>query len=280
MRLRGIVALAVVSVFLLSGIAAGGIPVFYNAVGTLFAKDESGSLRMVCTASVVSGVPGLSRSGIRYNGTLLLTAAHCVSWAIQRVESDEARVGNYAVKKLPYTSLAAWSKKLFPQKKVEYRQLVDFVWTADEVQYSGVKVIAVGKEEAGYDFAVLQIRSPMGTRISPGNWNVSPGDVVAAVSNPGGYGKQLFSGYITMLSLNRPIVDISQSINWRGNFVLSVPSAPGSSGSLILRDGKYIGVLIGVIQERFGVPFTVAVPIWKIQKALEGGHYFVPIPPD
>lgn len=279
MRTRIFIGLLIATLLFPSG-AVSRTPAFYNAVGTLFAKDESGSLRMVCTASAVSDLPGLARAQIQGGGTLLLTAAHCVSWAIQRVESDEARIGHYTAKKLPYMSLSGWSKKLFPQKKTEYRQLVDFVWTADEIQYYGVRVLVVGKEDSGYDFAVLQVKPAMKVRINPGSWSVSPGDTVAAVSNPGGYGKQLFSGYITMLSLNRPIVDISQSINWRGNMVLSIPSAPGSSGSLLLRDGRYIGVLIGVIQERFGAPFTVAVPIWKIQKAIEGDVYYIPIPPE
>lgn len=270
---------ALVAAFVFLAGAAGAAPGPFMAVGTLFAKDESGSLKMVCTASAVA---------TNDKTTTIRTAAHCISWALQRVEAEGAQTALWSARKYPATSLSEWSKRLFPTKTKEYRQQVDFFVSFDEQQFYGARVLWVGFEDKGVDTAELEIRAGSLPVIPLGSWDdvtsdyaANPGETqVTAISNPLGLGKQAFVGNVSMLSLNRPIVDEAASINWRGNFLASIPLAPGSSGSMVLYRGRVVGTLVGVIQERFGSPFAVAVPIHKIEKAKAAKDYIVPVPPD
>lgn len=210
-----------------------------KAIGTLYVRDMSGSLNMVCTASLIDGGDLGRESGT----PLLITAAHCVNDALSQDQETE-----------------------------EWRSGMDYFFTFDERSYYEVVLDRVGISGAGYDVALARFVSETvdlgGVRpIKIRSWDdVEVGDDIVAWSNPMGLGLQRFAGYITMLSLDRPVTSGAQ-INWRKNAVAMIPSAGGSSGSLILDQfGFAIGVLVGVVQPRSGSSFTVFVPIWKVQE--------------
>lgn len=197
------------------------------SIGSLYTRDMSGSLNMTCTASIVSG-PDL---GLDFERAIL-TAAHCVDKGIAFDEVTE-----------------------------EWHATRDFLVTFDESDFYAVQLLRVGYQTKGYDIAVLRFtaREPEYQPIRIGHWSqVGYGTHIENWANPMGLGLQRFEGYISMLSLDRPVDNAS--LNWRGNAVAVIPSAGGSSGSLILVDGRVVGVHIGAINSGRGDSFKVFVP--------------------
>lgn len=206
------------------------------AIGSLYQRDMSGSLQMVCTISLVDG------DGLGLSGPVLLTAAHCVDDDLREVDEEGTTV----------------------------RSNRDYLVTFDERSYNEVQLVRVGDTDAGFDAAVLAFveLDASAEPLAIGGWGgVRLGDPIVNWANPAGLGLQRFTGEVTMLSLNRPVE--ATDINWRGNAVAILPSAGGSSGSLIL-DGadRVIGVLVGTITPKGGASFTVFVPILKVLEML------------
>jgi S1-C subfamily serine protease len=205
-------------------------------VGSLYTRDMSGSLQMTCTASIVSGTD----LGLDFDAAIL-TAAHCIDRGIE-----------------------------FDDVTKEYRSTADYLVTFDEREYFSARLYRVGWQTKGYDLAILYFpaNSPDIEPIRIGDWSeVAPGTAITNFANPMGLGLQRFVGYVTMLSLDRPVANAS--LNWRGNSVAMLPSAGGSSGSLILNeDGEVIGVLIGAISAQRGAEFTVFVGLPKFNAFL------------
>lgn len=204
-----------------------------DAIGSLYQRDMSGSLQMVCTVSLVDG------SGLGLEGPVLLTAAHCVDSDLKEVDEEERIV----------------------------RSNRDYLVTFDERSYNEVHLIRVGDTDAGYDAAVLKFVEfePEAEPLLVGGWGgVQVGDPIVNWANPAGLGLQRFTGEVTMLALNRPVE--AADINWRGNAVAILPSAGGSSGSLILdASDRVVGVLVGgITPQRSATSFTVFVPILKV----------------
>lgn len=202
-----------------------------DAIGTLYSRTTSGSLEMTCTASVVEG----STFDLP-DRQVVLTAAHCVT---ARLTTDDG--------------------------SGETRSNTDFLVSFNEQDFYTVRLLRVGRSERGYDLALLTFhgRAPAVVPLAVGSWaDVQVGDRISNYANPLGIGLQQFSGYISMLDLQRPVE--GRSILWRGNAVAIVPGAGGSSGSLVLNEvGEVIGVLVGVIQAQMGTPFVVIVPEGK-----------------
>lgn len=215
-----------IALLLLAGIAKAAPP----QIGSLYTRDMSGSLNMTCTASVVSGAD----LNLEFDQAIL-TAAHCVDRSIEHDEVTGA-----------------------------YRSTADFLVTFDESDFYSVRLVRVGFQNRGYDVAVLRFtsREPSVEPLRVGHWSlVREGTRITNHANPGGLGLQRFEGYVSMLSLERPVGN--SSLNWRGNAVAILPSAGGSSGSLVLSGDRVIGVHIGVINLRNGDGFKVFVPQWK-----------------
>ena len=202
-----------------------------DAVGTLYTRSTSGSLQMTCTASVVEG-----EAFTLPDRLVVLTAAHCVS---DRITSDDGTG--------------------------EHRTNNDYLVTFDELDFYTVRLHRVGRADRGYDLALLVFhgRTPTVSPLSIGSWaDVQVGSRIHNYANPMGIGMQQFTGYLSMLDLQRPVE--GKHILWRGNAVAIVPGAGGSSGSLVLDDDEaVVGVLVGVIQASMGSPFVVIVPQWK-----------------
>jgi hypothetical protein len=203
-------------------------------IGTLYTRDMSGSLNMTCTISVVAGE---DYAVLDHDyAHLLLTAAHCVNRGLRYNETID-----------------------------EWRTNQDFFASFDEKTYYEVNLLRVGRTDVGYDVALLYFvdYTPDIDPLRLGDWDlVDVGTDIINYANPAGLGVQAFRGYISMLSLDRPVE--GSDIFWRGNSLSILPSAGGSSGSLVLNSNhEVIGVHIGSITPRNGSQFGVFVPIRK-----------------
>ena len=208
-----------------------------DVIGTLYTRDTSGSINMTCTASLVDPLD-FSLEYAAAHDVLLLTAAHCVDRGL-RENDDET-----------------WSTTR------------DYVVSFDERSYYTVELLRLGRADRGYDIALMYFTefAPEAQGLRLGDWStVRPGTSILNWANPLGLGIQAFQGYVTMLSLDRPIE--GTNIFWRGNAVAIVPSAGGSSGSLVLNeDHEVIGVHIGAVVPRSGSSFAVFVPLPKFER--------------
>lgn len=215
----------------------------HPAVGILYQRQSNGDLASLCTVSIVAG----EDVGVDAEFALV-TAAHCV---VRDLKKDDE----------------TWYDD------------ADWLVTFDEKSFTAVITHRVGDPALGYDMAVL-VFDGLAPDIEPlrlGDWaSVEVGQRVLNWANPLGIGLQRFEGYVSMLSLERPVK--GQNIWWKGNAVAIIAGAGGSSGSLILDEaGDVVGVLIGVIQAQFGTPFVVFVPVSKFADFLENDTYGRPI---
>lgn len=186
----------------------------WDATALLYGQDDGGDMVMHCSAT------GYARDG---SATRLLTAAHCVGTADERLYLTRDSVG---------------VKTFYP-----------------------ARLVAVGDKSRGDDFAVLSVNAtwdviPLGS----GTGNL-PGDPVIVVASPLGYGKQVFTGTLGTPSIDRPMA--SGRLDWSGMLTVSLPVAPGSSGAAVVSaEGNIIGILIGSLNDTGGSEeFGVAVPI-------------------
>ena len=204
-----------------------------EAIGSLFAKADQ---KYLCTASAVAG----EELGLEQD-LVLLTAAHCVDGGLKR---DPETKG--------------WTNHLAYE--------VSF----DSQTFFEVYPHRVGFAKAGYDVAVMFFVSdyPRVTPLHMGSWDsIEFGSDIQNFANPLGMGIQYFTGAVTMMAIAPS--PINKKPQWYHNAVASVQVGPGSSGSLILNEAQeYIGVLSGVMEARFGSPFTIFIPQWRFEEFL------------
>jgi len=217
------------------------------AVGILYKRTAYGNLESICTVSVVAGEDiGMEMERV------LVTAAHCVNRDLVLDPGSELWHDN-----------------------------ADWLVTFDEKAFVAAVTYRVGETVRGYDIAILTFVSepPDVEPLRLGDWStVELGSRLLNWANPLGIGLQRFEGYVSMLSLERPVR--GAQIWWRHHGVAIVPGAGGSSGSLLLDvDGFVVGVLVGVIQAPMGTPFIVFVPVDRFEAFLENDHYGRPISP-
>ena len=213
----------------------------HPAVGILYQRTAYGDLSSTCTVSILAG------EDVGMEGLVLVTAAHCVNRNLVHDPGSET-----------WTDTADW--------------LVTF----DEKTFAAAYAHRVGETTRGYDIAILTFAGTPPEGIEPlrlGDWGtVELGERLWNWANPLGIGQQRFEGYVSMLSLERPVK--GAQIWWRGHGVAIIPGAGGSSGSLLLNaDGVVVGVLVGVIQASMGTPFIVFVPVERFAPFLENDHY-------
>lgn len=201
-----------------------------EAIGSLFSQDPQ---KYLCTATVVAGEElGLEQE------LAILTAAHCVEKSL---------------KKDKFAS--AWSTD------------GAYEVTFNSQDFFEVYPHRVGYAKKGYDLAVMLFvdAAPDIAPLHMGAWDqVDFGSYIQNFANPLGMGIQYFTGAITMMHIEPS--PINKKPQWHHNAVASVQVGPGSSGSLILNDAQeYVGVLSGVMEARFGSPFTIFVPQWRFE---------------
>ena len=203
---------------------------YRQATGLLFAQDDGGSLRMLCTVTAFERIGKVHR---------FVTAAHCL--AEDDTSHDRVRVA--------------------PN---------DFFITFDDrdnKNFIAVKVLRAGYQHRGDDFAVLEVTLDQDVPIMPLAPNdPSLGEGVCNFASPLGLGKQLFRGHVSMERLERPLIE--GEINWKGAALLQMSSGPGSSGSAIVSTHQkaIIAFLVGHIGARGSTPNIVAIPVSKFKK--------------
>ncbi len=202
---------------------------FYTATALLYGQTEDGSLRMLCTATA------FERNKDVYH---FVTAAHCV--AEDDTSHDRVQVE-------PTSWYITFDQ---PERK----------------NFFPAKVLGVGYQHRGDDFAVLEVKLDKPVPIIPvATKDPVMGEDVSNIASPLGLGKQLFRGHVSKDKLDRPVVE--GDINWKGATLLQMSSGPGSSGSAIVsRTQKgIVAFLVGSIGSR-GSPNIVAIPVSKFSK--------------
>lgn len=199
-----------------------------TATALLFAQDESGNLRMLCTATA------FDRKGKIYK---FVSAAHCVS-------EDDTVHERAAVAPLTY--------------------FITFD-DPDKKNFFEAKVVAAGYMHRGDDFSVLEVQLDIDVPTVPlAAADPQLDEDVINVASPLGLGKQLFRGHVSMSMLKRPV--IAEDINWKGAVLLQISVGPGSSGSAAV--SKYqkgiCAFIVGMIGR--GSPIVVAIPVSKFKK--------------
>lgn len=208
----------------------------YRSVALLYSQDASGSMKMHCTATAYDKKDG---------GYVFATAAHCVG----SDDTTKERSANAANQSFFVTFDEADGKMFYP-----------------------AKVLGVGYQHRGDDFATFHVKTkedwptvPLGDEQKE---TVADGEgaPILNVASPLGLGKQVFHGYISSLSLDRPIVE--DDINWKGSMLLQISAGPGSSGSAIVsvRQRAIVGFLVGTI----GGSNIVAIQVSKFKTFAEG----------
>ena len=201
-----------------------------NAVALLYSQDESGGMRMRCTATVFEKTKTIYK---------LVSAAHCIG------DDNTTKERSADPTNTPF--------------------YISFDNSTPKEFYKA-KAVFVGYQHKGDDFAVFEVESKedwpvllIGTEKS-----VTEGSALLNVASPQGLGKQVFRGSISSMDLDRPIIE--GDINWQHALLLQIQSGPGSSGSALIsiEDGTIIGFLVGVV----GGNNVVGIPVSKFTTAL------------
>ncbi|HTK04766.1 MAG TPA: trypsin-like peptidase domain-containing protein [Candidatus Eisenbacteria bacterium] len=202
---------------------------FRLASGLLYAQTDDGGFRMMCT------VTAFEKKDKKYH---FVTAAHCVS-------DDDTQ-----------------------HERVDVAKTNWFI-TFDEPGNKSLieaKVIGVGYQHRGDDFAVLEVDLAKDVPTMPLAANDPQlGENISNFASPLGLGKQLFRGHVSMEKLDRPVIE--DSINWKGATLVQMSSGPGSSGSAIVSQHQkgIVAFLVGVIGAR-GSQNIVTIPVGRFKK--------------
>ncbi len=201
---------------------------FRLASGLLYAQTDDGGFRMMCT------VTAFEKTGKKYH---FVTAAHCVA-------DDDTQ-----------------------HERVDVAKTNWFI-TFDEPGNKNLveaKVIGVGYQHRGDDFAVLEVDLAKDVPTIPlAAKDPQLGENVSNFASPLGLGKQLFRGHVSMEKLDRPVIE--DSINWKGATLVQMSSGPGSSGSAIVSQHQtgIVAFLVGVIGAR-GSQNIVTIPVGRFK---------------
>jgi S1-C subfamily serine protease len=210
-----------------------------KAVALLYSQDESGSMKMLCTATI------FEKSS---KGYLFVSAAHCVG-------NDDVQKEHSAKSDHPFYITfdeIKTAKKFYPAS----------------VQWGGY-------QHRGEDFSVYEVVTDENWPVIPvvSEKGLKDGAEILNIASPLGLGKQVFHGTISSLYLDRPVV--AGDINWKGSVVLQLPGVNGgSSGSAIISEENksIVAFLVGTI----GGSTIIAIPASRflaVKKAIEGKKY-------
>ena len=218
-----------------------------NAVVLLYAQDASGAMTMRCTATAFERDRVPADNGVfTYH---FISAAHCVG------SDDTTHEKSASATNIPF--------------------YVTFDETHAAKTFHPASVLWVGYQHRGEDFAVFEVKTredwptiPLGDEQQE-----KEGASFINIAAPLGLGKQVMYGTISMLVLDRPV--IQGDINWKGALVLQLPGVQGgSSGSALISDTQQaiIGFLVGTI----GEGTIIAIPVSRfraVRKAVDAKKY-------
>lgn len=212
-----------------------------NATALLYSQDDSGGMRMRCTATIFEKTA---------KGYTFVTAAHCIG------SDDTSKERSAKPDNIPFFVTfdegGSNAKKFYP-----------------------AKVTLVGYQHRGEDFSTLEVDTkevwpviPLGDEkketVPAPFWNVG---------GPLGLGKVVLEGAIANLDLDRPVVE--GDINWQHSMVLQESGVNGgSSGSSLVAKDQHaiVGFLVGTI----GGSTITAIPVSRfkaVRAAYAKGKY-------
>ncbi len=199
---------------------------FRQSTALLFIQTLNGGLKMMCTATAFEKKGKMTR---------FVSAAHCVA-------EDNTAHGRVNVSK------ANWYITFDDPGKKNFLE---------------VKIIGVGYQHRGDDFAVLEVELDQDVPTIPlADRDPSLGEEISNFASPGGLGKQLFRGHISLEKLQRPL--ISGDINWKGTTLIQTMVGPGSSGSSVIsiRQEGIVAFIVGMMRSS---PSVVSIPVSKFK---------------
>jgi S1-C subfamily serine protease len=198
----------------------------YQSTALLYSQNDDGGMRMRCTATAFEK----SKTGY-----LFVSAAHCVATDDTQHERVEVERTRFYI-----TYDESGDKKFYP-----------------------AKIVMVGYQHRGEDFSIFDVKTEE-------VWETTPlgdegkevvGSPLINVASPGGFGKQVFHGWVSSLFIDRPIVE--GDINWTGTMFLQIESGPGSSGSALISVGQraIVAFLVGHASGN-----VIAMPVSRFKK--------------
>lgn len=200
---------------------------FRSATALLYVQDEQGGLSMMCTATAFEKKDSVYK---------FVSAAHCL--AEDDTTHDRVQV-----------SQAEW--------------FITFD-DPDQKKFYPAKILAAGYQHNGDDFAVVEVTLDITVpTMGMAKDDPSLGEDITNIASPGGLGKQLFRGHVSMEKLGRPLIE--GEINWKGATLLQTLSGPGSSGSAVVSITQK-GIVAFIVGRTRGSPSIVAIPVSKFKK--------------
>lgn len=205
-----------------------------GATALLYAQDASGTMTMRCTLTAIARGDSLATKGAVYRYEFA-GAAHCIG-------VDD----------------------VVKERVASYRNIPFYVTFDDSRQkkFYAARVLEVGYQHRGDDFAVFEVRSDEIWPVVPvgDERKEEEGNAVINLASPLGLGRQVFHGHISKMELDRPLIE--GDINWRGAMLLQMSGTNGgSSGSAIMSEEQeaIVGFLVGTI----GGTSIAAIPASK-----------------
>lgn len=201
----------------------------YKATVLLYGQDESGTMKMRCTATAIDKTD---------KGYVFATAAHC------GCADDED------------------NRTVSPEK-------VFFFITPDAVGekvFLEAKPLVCGYRHAGDDVFLLTVDTKLPFVTIDLGEDPKLMDSVVNVASPLGIGKQVFLGTVSAADLDRPVID--GDINWTHASLLQLFGTDGgSSGSAVvcLDQQKICGFVVGSIDKTS----IIAMPVSRLIKLRE-----------
>ncbi|MCI0542297.1 trypsin-like peptidase domain-containing protein [bacterium] len=204
----------------------------FRATALLFLQENDGGMAMKCTATAFEKTNAVYR---------FWSAAHCI--AQDDEEHEKVKIEN---------------TKIF----------LSFDETGTKM-YIPAKILGVGYQHKGDDFAVLEVEVTDMRGLAPpvvplAENSPQKDELLINIASPAGLGKLLFRGHVSLSSADRPLK--VNDINWEGSMLLQIPAGFGSSGSSVvsLWQGGILGVIVGIWEGNI-----VAIPIEKFKKFWE-----------